>query len=346
MSDAMINSVPSLDVPAASPARRRTRSGLFFPVLVLSGAMLGQAWFGYPRGVAAAEIKPAEVKVTTPIYRIGGSPFKSGERWVIDFEWSGIPVGRFEIEIRETADEAASKTSLGADGHADRPGLDVAVTGSSNSLISLLYRYRLDAKGRVFTDPFAPHSFHAEEEENRRFKLTDVEFDKDRNVHAVRRKGDKVVEHDFAAPNTYDIMSSVFLIMSIDHKVGDEYFVDTLTGNSRYLITVLVEGREQIEVAGEQVEAFRLLLGSFELTNPEDDNEKKHKETRLWVSAERPKRLLRARSKTFVGSMYGTLTAIEPLPAVPSIRAPADASGNAQNKPEGSAQLAASSDLH
>jgi|GEM_PF-3376919 len=243
---------------------------------------------------------PEDVHVKTPVYHIKHSAFRAGERWMFEFRWSGIPVGRFAIELTE-GDGGAGKR------------LNIDVTGRTNSFIDLLWRYRLHAQGWVLTEPFAPGRFHSEEHENSRFKTTDVRFDADRRIHAVRKKGDNVSTAEFAAPNTYDILSAVFMVMSLDHHLGDEYFVDVLTGMARYLVTIKVEERGSVEVEGKPVDAFRLSLRSYDLTDPEKSS--KHRGTSLWVSASKPKRLLKAESKTFVGSIYGRLAAVQSIPS-------------------------------
>ncbi len=264
-------------------------------VLLLVGSI------GAAKAARAEHRSPQDVHVKTPVYHIDHSAFQAGERWQLEFRWSGIPVGHFTIELSDG-------------GHTGGKRLNIEVTGRTNSFIDLLWRYRLHATGWVFTEPFAPGAFHAEEHENARFKVTDVGFDSDRQVHAVRKKGDSVRETAFPAPNTYDILSAVFMIMSLDHHIGDEYYVDVLTGLARYLVTIQVEERGWVQVEGKPVDAFRLALSSYDLTDPEKSS--KHRGTSLWVSASRPKRLLKAESKTFVGSISASLTAVQTVAAV------------------------------
>ncbi len=264
-------------------------------------------------GFAHADIDPGDVAITTPVYEPSPGAFAQNERWTLAFKWSGIPVGAVSVELR----------GAGTPGN---PQLEVSVAGSTNSAVDLLWKYRLDAEGTINTAPFRPVRFTAKEQENRKHKLTRISFDEDGHVMSMRQKGDRKKEFDFVAPNMFDMLSSIFLVLNLDHEVGDEYYVDVLTGTSRYLITVDVEAREQLTFNGEVVDSFRLALDSEELTETEIEKERKHRESRLWVSAERPRRMLKAKSATFVGSISGWLASVEPLSPVSDVAgvAPAD----------------------
>jgi hypothetical protein len=256
--------------------------------------------------LAHADLDPGEVNVSTPVYEPGQGQFPQDERWTLAFNWSGIPVGGFSVELRRTGTDEA-------------PMLDISVHGGTNSAVDLLWKYRLDATGTVRTDPFRPVSFDAKEQENRKQKVTRIRFAENGSVNALRQKGDRKREFEFVAPNMFDILSSIFLILNLDYQVGDEYYVDVLTGASRYLVTVDVEARERLEYNGSSTEAFRLSLESRELTEPDEGHSRqaKHQESRIWVSAERPRRMLKAKSATFVGSISGWLAAVEPLATEP-----------------------------
>jgi hypothetical protein len=68
---------------------------------------------------------------------------------------------------------------------------------------------------------------------------------------------------------------------------------------------------------GRMVEAYRLLIRTNDLTDPDDDH--KHAGTYMWVSTAPPRRMLRAQAKTKWGAIYGELESIF------DSRAPADA---------------------
>ena len=263
-----------------------------------------------PHGAAVAAIEPGEVQVSTPVYQLPADVEWPDERWDYHFRWSGIPVGTLSIEAGgQPADDGG--TGVGDTGAGDRgKRLTVHVLGTTNSVVDLLWKYRLDARGVVAVRPFSPREFIIDETERRKDKFTHIRFDADRNVHSIRRKNDKTREYRFAGGNTFDILSTVFLVLNLDYVLGDEFYVDTFTGTSRYLVTISVDAKEEQLAAGISVPAWRLSVHTHELTDPEEEG--KHRETILWVSRDKPRRLLAARSKTFVGAIEVNLDAVVP----------------------------------
>jgi hypothetical protein len=245
-----------------------------------------------------AAFPPDQVGVETPVYRIMSVPAQPSERWKYTFSWSGVPVASVSIssgEIRMEGDRL----------------LEVHVRGTSNAFLDLFWRYRLNADGQVRLEPFGPAKFVAEEAMKRHGRVTRVEFDPKRQVRTYRNKDAVVREYAFDASNSYDVLSTVLTVLNLDLEVGSQYRFDTLAGAGRFLVTIHADAREQVSAAGQSLDAFRLRIHTEELTDPEDSD--KHRETILWVSAERPRRLLKAQSKLFVGSVYAILDSVETL---------------------------------
>lgn len=250
--------------------------------------------------IASEKLSPADVVVEAPVYEVNEPMAAAHERWEYSFSWTGIPVGDVAIANR-IVQEGESRH------------LAIEVEGRTNSFIDLFWAYRLRAEGEVKMDPLAPSRFRAEESEKGRRKLTSIEFGKDRMVRAVRQKGDRVSEFEFRAPNTHDMLSSTFLALNLDYQQGETYEFDTLTGSSRYLVSVTAEGVEPVEAGGSVQDGLRLKVLTKALTDPEDNG--KHRESHLWVSASKPRRLLIVRSKTFIGAVTGTLQAVHGVQA-------------------------------
>ena len=235
------------------------------------------------------KLDPGEVEVSTPVYHPVAGAHGEAETWNFGFSWSGVPVGRVTIRSNELRGEDGIRS------------LEVSAEGTTNAVVDLLWRYRMTARGSIRLDPFHPGEFFSEEFENQRHKITKIKFGSGR-ASSERRKGERVERFDFEATNMLDILSTVFLVLNMDYLAGDEYYFDVFTGTSRYLVTVEVEGIETVKAAGSEQEAYRLRIDSESLTDPGDDE--KHRETHLWVSASHPRRLLRARARTFVGAIH------------------------------------------
>jgi len=276
-------------------ARRGWQPALAASILALAAA-LG------PGGEALAAIAPDEVSVDLPVYELSDELRVVEESWHYKLGWGAIPVGWATI-----SGEDRSNGLVVSQG--------VAIKASTNAFTDLLWRYRLDAEGELHVGPFSPSFFHIDESEKRKEKLTRIDFDEQRHVHMFRRKGEKISEYDFDGSNTYDVLATTWLFLNLDYEIGRSYQTDTLTGTSRYLVTVVAAGSEEITVCGQRVPTFRLRASTVETTDPGE--KKKHRETELWVSKSRPRRLLKARAKTVWGSITLEMVEIKDLSSTP-----------------------------
>ena len=248
--------------------------------------------------LAWTSVPPGEVTLKTPVYDLLEPLRNPQEHWTYSFHWSGVPVATVTV------------TSGELDGGGPRR-VELFVRGKTNAFLDLFWRYRLNAEGTIQVDPFRPGDFKAEEAIKNARKLTTIEFDDDRYVRTHRNKNEKIKDYEFAGPNTYDVPSTVYAVLNLELEVGETYHFDTLTGTARFLVDIDVQAREEIDVADASHDSFRLAIRTAEITEPEDSD--KHGETLLWVSAARPRRLLLAKSKLFVGAVYAELVSAETL---------------------------------
>ena len=262
-----------------APRRRRgARSAAALAGLVVAGAAIA---------ATAPSVKHLDVAVDTPVYSLPGDLPAPVGRQDYQLSWAGIPVGRVRVDMQPEASAA---------------GIAVDILGATHPAIDWLWRYRFEGHGRVHTNPFAPGGFVVDECENRDHQRTEIRFGEEGSrVRGIRHVRGRVKEYVFTSTNTFDLPSSVYLVLSLDYAPGARFALDTFTGKSRYLVTVEVVGREALAHGARPLDAWRLRVTSEELTD--DDPEGRHRETLVWVSAERPRRLLRARSETFVGSI-------------------------------------------
>lgn len=294
------------------PLSRQDSSTWAIPVHLGGAAALMLALTAAAPG--AASEAPDAVEVETPIYRVVEPVSQPPERWVYTFSWSRF-LTVAEVEI--VAGELPGAVPEGVDGGVDRE-IRVAVRASTSRVLDLMWRYRMNADGIVRLDPFHPGRFEVRESIKRRPKTTRVEFDGTGGVHTYRNKKGIIREYCFDAPNSFDMASTIYLVLNQDLAVGRSYDVDTLAGNSRYLVTVEVVGKETVKAAGAEHPAFKLKVMSRDLTDPPDTE--KHSQTDLWVSEQRPRRLLQADSQLWVGTVRGRLERIEAVsnwPAAP-----------------------------
>jgi hypothetical protein len=287
------------DHPSSTCRQRGRRVGLGAVLLLYAAlhSVVPVAW-------AAPSLPPDRVEVDTPAYSVVTPKGEIRELWRYVFSWKGLPVGYVTIAGTEAL-EGGERV------------MRVRVAGRTNSFVDLIWRYRLEAGGSLRLDPIAPGSYYATEVEEAKRAVTKIDFDRARRVKTFRQKGEKVKQFEFNAPNTYEFLSTIWLLLNVDYEPGKVYRLDTLTGASRYLLQVAAEAREIVDVDGLPVDTFRLRATTSEVTDPENKIATKHRETRLWVNTDWPRRLLRADVGTKWGVVRLELTGVESITELP-----------------------------
>ena len=264
------------------PAPRRTPAlGVWIRCAGLGGALV------LSPAALAGPVERLDLPVRTPVYRVPDGATLADARYAYSLRWAGLVVGHAAVTLRSQPDAGA---------------LALDLRGGTHPAIDWLYRYRVRARGRVATAPFAPDHFVIEQCERGRHERTEIRFPAGGSeVRSTRERKGRVRRFAFDSDNTFDIPSATFLLLSLDYAPGARYELDTFTGKDRHLLLAEVERIERIEAAGATHDAWRLRLETRHLTNARDRG--KHRETTVWVSAERPRHILHARSETFVGAL-------------------------------------------
>ncbi|MFW2405671.1 MAG: DUF3108 domain-containing protein [Gammaproteobacteria bacterium] len=225
------------------------------------------------------------------------------ERLVYTFAWSPFfKVGRAEVTLQERpADQTAAPQSR---------EIVVSVAGRTNAFIDALWRYRLTAFGVVPLQPLEPGLIDILESEKRKVKRTRTTY-RDGEFLTVRNKQGAVSETRIDAPNGHGMLSTLYDLLSRDMAIGDRYKFETIAGRSRYEVVFDVLKHDRIKLEGQKIDAVKLRVSGRDLTDPGDTA--KHRITNVWVSRERPRRLLQAVSRLWIGTVKVRLQTIEPL---------------------------------
>lgn len=229
------------------------------------------------------------------------------ERLVYKFAWSPFfKVGRAEVTTRE---RLVADPPGGTRSPASRE-IVVSVQGRTNRFIDALWRYRLTAFGVVPLEPLEPGLIDILESERRKVKRTRTTY-QDGEFLTVRNKRGAITETRIDAPNGHGMLSTLYDLLSRDMAVGDRYKFETIAGRSRYEVIFDVLKNERIKLGGQKVDAVKLRVSGSDLTDPGDTA--KHRVTSVWVSEERPRRLLQAVTRLWIGTVKVRLESVDPL---------------------------------
>jgi hypothetical protein len=117
-----------------------------------------------------------------------------------------------------------------------------------------------------------------------------------------------------------DPITAVYLARSVDFKVGDRLYFKIFGGRYQYLLELLVEKKEPVELASGKIEAYRIVPRIQNLTKK--GYAERLNEATIWISADERRLPVKLSSKIAFGSVYLELvqdkTATESTAAEPS----------------------------
>ena len=227
-----------------------------------------------------------------PTYQPKFYPFEQGEKAVYKASWNGmISVATAEIYTTPTV----------VDG---RKVYQVRVEAKTSRLLDFIWKMRDTITSTFDAAALSPLHFFFRQRENSKVIDTEAKLDKATKRWAVNRqeKGKKRKTYEFKSQNTLDPITATYLARSIDFKVGDRLYFNVFGGRSRYVLELLVEAREPVELeSGKVVDAFRIVPRIQNITK--SGYAGRLRDATVWISADERRIPVRLSSKVFVGTV-------------------------------------------
>jgi Protein of unknown function (DUF3108) len=293
-----LDRIESSEVETEVSGRKAAGVASFLREVLLPLAMI----CSFAPNAPADYIPPSRVVVRTNAYRPQETNFPHGS-YDYQVSWEGIPVGNASIHVA-TIDRGGAKM------------FDVEATACSGTLLSLFYRLRHRSEAIFSAHDLRPVEFRYRQTENSRFTNLKIDFAPDGLIDARITKGrlngsGKSEEVSFKSENaTFDPISAAFLARSLPMHPGEDFSFDVFNGEDRYLISLHVMGREEIEVAGRHYDAVKIRPRVRKLTDTE--GEKRVHTVFLWLSTDGRRELLKVESKVRLGSISANLVGFLP----------------------------------
>ena len=228
-----------------------------------------------------------------PTYQPKFHPFETGEKTVYRAHWNGlISVATAEITVTPTVVEG-------------KKVYYVKVKAKSSRVLDLIWKMRDTITSTFDAKAFAPSRFTFRQRENSKAVDTVAHYSESAKRWSVNRqeRGGKAKFYEFDSQNTFDPIIIVYLVRSIDFKVGDRLYFKVFGGKYQYLLELRVDDKEPVSMpSGKTVEAYKIIPYIQNITK--NGYAGRFNEATIWISADKRRLPVKLSSKIYVGSVY------------------------------------------
>ncbi len=247
--------------------------------------------------VARAEATSSAVpSVSTPVYHPDFSKFQlTLGTYEYQVSWEGIPAADASVTISQ---EGMRYRML--------------VSAKTYSGIDIFYKLRYRAEAIMSSVDLQPIRTLIDQRENSTHKNTQIEFLENGSIRSVRSKngGDVSVTTIDTGNFTLEPLSAGLIARGLPWSVGTTHVFDAFNGKTRYLISLTAESEETIKVNGESRKVWVISPQVKFVEN--NENHKKLRRARIYVTADDKREILKIVSSVFVGSVTTALEAFTP----------------------------------
>ena len=264
-------------------------------VLVFAGYLaLAPAPAQGPAEVPGELLAPPEAVAAAEPPRPAYAPdaLAPGEKLTYELVWNHIPVGRFTVEVLDRA------TVRGI------PCMHFKMAARTNDVADKIYPVRTTIHSYAATDLSRSMRYLKNQNEGDRSRIVALEFLWDRDRVRYVKDGDLRGLYD-VQPGAVDPLTLFYVLRCRELKVGVAEELVVSDGRHCVASSAEVLRREQIEIGGEQRDAFVLAPNVDDMRGVFAKSEDAH--LYIWVSADEDRVPLRIESKVIVGSFYGSL---------------------------------------
>ena len=183
--------------------------------------------------------------------------------------------------------------------------------------VDFIYRLRYRGEGTITRDDFAPVRTVLTEQKGSEKKTTRIVYRDDGEIETkVTRQKKKespetTVKQFRPEREVLDIFSAVFLSRSIDWNVGLSEEFEVFTGRKSYIVTLNCLEKTQFKVNDTEIDAWVIAPAAIDPNKP--DQKPRLTSTRIYLSADESKDILRIKTRTGFGTVEAILTDFVPF---------------------------------
>jgi phage anti-repressor protein len=237
---------------------------------------------------------PAGIQV--PTYAAGPFPYHDGDTLVYQASWLGIPAATARIKLHKSPKD---------------PNLWVAEAWiETNRFVDIFFRMRDYMRERFAATSLQTRDCYIRQQERKTLNEYDVSFDRAKRLVTMVKRNHKGLEtREFIASDPWGPISGAMMALTQPLEPGRRYVFDVYTGNNRYVLDFKIDQRERVRVPLGDFDAYRITPGIVYLSNSKLMSQAR--ETRVWVSADKPHVPLRLEAAAFIGYVRADLIEID-----------------------------------
>ena len=183
----------------------------------------------------------------------------------------------------------------------------IVVDSRTTGPVDWIFKVRYRGEGHIRADDFAPVKSVLTEEKRKRSKETQINYLDDGGIEVVQTRTKKKEKPKTRArtiqpeKRVLEPFSAAFLARRFDWSEGEIQQFEVITGNRTYLVTLVCQGKTIVEESGTRTEAWVIRPAVKNLSKPKKKS--KITKTKLYVSADPQKELLKMKSETKGGTV-------------------------------------------
>lgn len=183
----------------------------------------------------------------------------------------------------------------------------ILVDSQTTGIIDFIFRVRYRGEGHLRAEDFAPVKSVLTEQKRKRSKETQINYLDDGGIEVVQtrtkqKKKPQTSSHTIQ-PETevLEPFSAAFLARRFNWSEGETQQFEVITGNRTYLVTLVCQGQTLVAESGTKTKAWVIRPAVKNLSQP--GKKSKITKTKLYVSADPHRELLKMRSETRAGTV-------------------------------------------
>jgi hypothetical protein len=211
-------------------------------------------------------------------------------------------LGTYFYSIKWLGIRAADTTvTVARDGGYYRVVADTATSQLIDQLLKLRYR----CEGIIRSQDYMPIETIFDFRKRSRHRYTKIRYLNDGEIEVIetktKKKQDPRTEIKKIQPEGFVLepFSASFLARGFNWRKGEVQQLEVITGKKRYLVTLTCQDKVQVTDGDAQIEAWIIRPSVKNLNKPK--SKPRHSSTKIYLSADKSRELLKMKSRTLVG---------------------------------------------